>query len=233
MQYRPWQSKPSLMCRGFTYVEAVIAAALMCAVLGAFVISLDGGVDVFVTAFAKGVVGSRVNNALDQLVEDLSEAGATAVTVCGDGLEYDLYAVAMPLFRDADGTFRVTSSDTPAVQGVVVYCPFETDRGVRQLRRYVFYDTSYVFPFEFHGSPPITDEFIHLRDSAGQTLTINRAEGNTTLPEGRAYQTLCPGLAAFAVEPGELTRLEISAACLTRKDIKLVEKGERYVGHRN
>ncbi len=233
MQYRPWHCKSPLMRGGFSYVEAVIAAALMCVVLGAFVIALDGGVDVFVTAFAKGVVGSRVNNALDQLTEDLGEAGATAVTVCGDGLEYQLYAVAMPLFRDADGVFQVTSSDTPAVQGVVVYCPFETDRGVRQLRRYVFYDTSYVFPFEFHGSPPITDEFIHLRDSAGQTLTIDRAEGNTTLSEGRAFQTLCPGLTAFAVEPGNLTRLEIRAACLTRKGIELVDKGERYVAHRN
>ncbi|MFO7897809.1 MAG: hypothetical protein R6V58_01985 [Planctomycetota bacterium] len=218
---------------GFTYVEAIISVGLMCAVVGAFAVALDSGMDVFVTACIKGVVGSRVNAALDRLAQDLRETGSADVTVCCEGLDGDECSVALPSFRDADGTFHVTASLEPATQGVVVYCPFETDGGVRQLRRYVFYDTSYVFPFEFTGSPPITDDSIYLRDSLGQTLTVDRAAGNTSLPAGRAFQVFCPGMAAVDVDPGSPTHVVIQATCLTRKGVDLIKEGERYVAHRN
>jgi len=209
-----------------------ISIALMSMVMGAFVVALEGGSDAFFSGSARGVVSARVDEALRAMAADLRETQAGHVITCQNGLPDGQCALALSSARDADGDFHVTGSYRPDWQAVVAYCPYVTSKGLRQFRRYVVYDGSgtYTFPFSFR---QITDEEIQLEDALGQELTINRAEGNPSLEEGREYQVYCPGFTGLAVVVGDTTRLTLGASALTRRNKALSGEGDEYVALRN
>lgn len=224
--------------RGFTYVELMISIGILSAVMGAFAMALERGSDLFITGCAKGVLSARVESALNTMAADLREASQGLVATSTTGLPEGECAVVLPSARDSGGTFHVTSSYEPSWQAVVVYCPYVTSGGVRQLRRYVYYDTGYAFPFKFDGEHPITEDYIYLKDEDENELTVDRKSGNTLLPAGREFHVLCPGITGLDVdtdaeEGGGTTLVTVWAGCLTRGEVTLEDKGERYVAHRN
>jgi len=215
---------------GFTYVEVAISLGLLVVVMGAFVVALEGGSNGLVTGSARGVLTTRVYEALAAMDADLREASAAKITTGQAGLPANQCAVVLPSARDSSGAFVVGAAYQPAWQAVVVYCPYLTGKGVSQLRRYVYFDAAYTFPFEIL---EITADTIRLRDSGGRLLDVDRENGNTSLSPGREFQVLCPGLTELAVEVGAPTELTIRASCVTRRNVSLDTEVERYVAHRN
>jgi len=220
--------------RGFTYVEVVLSISLLVVVMGAFVVALNGGMSSFATGCASGVLSERTQAALRKIEADLREAPAGDVDVCVSGLPAGQAAFLLPSARDSAGVFHVTSAPyEPEWQAVVVYCPYVTDAGVSQLRRYVYYRDASDFPFHFHGAQPITDEYIELKGHGSASITVDREEGNTSLPAGLEFQVFCPGLTDLVVTPGAPTTVTLRARCLTRGETELAEERASYVAHRN
>ncbi len=215
---------------GFTYVEVTISLGLLVVVMGAFVIALEGGSNGLATGAARGMLSARAGEALAAMDADLREAAAAKITTEQTGLPANQCAVVLPCARDSSGAFVVNGAYRPAWQAVVVYCPHVSSKGVSQLRRYVYFDPTYTFPFQVL---EITADTIRLRDAGGQTLDVDRESGNPALPAGREFQVLCPGLTELAVEVGAPTRLSIQASCMTRRNVSLDIEAERYVAHRN
>jgi len=219
--------------RGYSLVEVAIASGILVSVLGAFVAALEGSSQSLATGCAKGLASARLEQALHRLEADCREASQSLITRNVDGLPVGQCAIALPCARDSEGSFHVTSSFQTAWQGVIVYCPYVTAEGVTQLRRYVYYSTSYSFPFTFVGSPPVTSESIMLQDALGCSLEIDRQHGNTSLPVGERFTVVCPGLIEWDIVPGALTTVSLNAGCGSRRGLSTQAEGIRYVAHRN
>lgn len=224
--------------RGFTYVEVMISVGLMSVVMSAFVMALERGSDSFITGCAKGVLSAGIESALDTMAADLREASQNLVATSTTDLPKGQCAVILPSARDSGGTFRVTSSYEPSWQAVVIYCPYVTSGGVSQLRRYVYYDSGHKFPFKFDGEHPITEDYIYLKDEDENELTVDRKSGNASLPAGREFHVLCPGITGLDVDTagkdGDRTTLvTVRAGCRARGQVTLESEGKRHVAHRN
>jgi hypothetical protein len=204
----------------------------MAVIISLFVVSLNNSSDSFLTGCAKTLAGGRIEHAMDALLADLREAPRTAVSIETRGLPTGQCAIAIPTARDSNGTFHLTSDYRPDWQGVVVYCPYETDAGVRQLRRYVVYDGSLTFPIHFREPDPIQENEIRLR-SEGTPFSIDRATGNTELETGREFLVACVGLTAFSVALGSPTTVTLEATVTARGETVLAEEDTAYVAHRN
>jgi hypothetical protein len=210
----------------------VISLALMAVIMGAFVMALNNSSDSFLTGCAKTLAGSRIDAAMNALLADLREAPRAQVDVETRGLLDGQCAVAMPTAQDADGTFHLTADYRPEWQGVVVYCPYETGAGVRQLRRYVVYQAGLSLPVAFATGNPITSSAIRVSTGTAP-ITIDREAGNTELDVGREFLVYCPGLVGFTVETGSPTTVTLQATVTARGQAVVTEEGTTYVAHRN
>jgi hypothetical protein len=213
---------------GFTYVEVTICLALMTTVVGLVAAAMEGGTQSFTRSSVRGMLTSRVNGALSAIEGDLRETSAGKVATFSDGLDAGYCLMVMPSARDADGAFHLTAGHRPDWQAAVVYCPYTTSGGVRQLRRYVQYDSSYQFPFQ---SCTINSGIIRLTDAIGQTLQINRGSGIAA--NDPAFEVFAPGVAGLNVELGDTTTVTVSADSPGRHGEALETEGVRKVAPRN
>jgi hypothetical protein len=179
------------------------------------------------------VLNERVSRLLHLLEADLRETDHDLVATCTTGLPAGQTALALPSARDSSGAFCVSGSYEPDWQAVVIYCHYQTDSGVDQLRRYVYYDSSFRFPFQFVGPNPITDDDIHLEDALGRTLTVDRRNGNTSLPAGRDFRALCPGTTMFGWSAGDPSAATVAAESVARGALTLNAEATLYVADRN
>jgi len=225
---------PTRSRRAFTYVEVVISAGILVTVMGMFVAALEGGFDSFTTSCARGVLTARADGAFKRLEADLREApaGMVHIKTSGDGLSPDLCAIVLPSARDSGGTFHVTADYQPDWRAVVIYCPYATDKGVAQLRRYVYYDDARAFTFPFTIAQVTADE-IRLEDAASGQLVMSRPDGNTLLAAGREFEVLCPGVTGLELSTGAPSRLTLRAGYTVRKNARLNTEVTRDVAHRN
>lgn len=219
--------------RGLTLVELTISVSLLSMILGAFVLTLHHSSESFMTGCAKGVVSARMNQAFASLLADLRETSSADVHVTTSGMEEGLCAVLLPSARDSAGVFRTDSAGRPAWQAVIVYCPFVTAAGVRQLRRYVCYADTADFPFRFHATDPISPTEIRLAARNGSPLVLNRESGNPNLPVGREFLVFSPGLTAFGVEPGGLVTVSLGLRCISRGKASIHAEDTALVATRN
>lgn len=216
----------------FTYVEVVISVALLAGVMSMFVAAFESSSDSFMTSCARGILLIRMENSLAVLEADLREAEQSKITVHTTGLPGGQCAIVLPSARDRTGAFQVSGSYGPCWQAVVLYCPYVTAKGVSQLRRYVYFDDSWVFKFPFTVDEITADE-VTLRDALDTLVVVNRHDGNTTLEAGREFTVLCPGFAALAATPGTPTRVTLSASCLARGNAGIEAEMIRDVAHRH
>ena len=225
---------PTRSRRAFTYVEVVISAGILVTVMGMFVAALEGGFDSFTTSCARGVLTARADGAFSRLEADLKEApaGMVHIKTSGDGLSSDLCAIALPSARDSGGTFHVTADYEPDWRAVIIYCPYVTEKGVAQLRRYVYYDDAGAFTFPFKIMQVTADE-IRLKDAGGGKIVMSRPNGNTSLEAGREFDVLCPGITGLELSTDTTTRITLRAGCITRKNISLDTEVTQDVAHRN
>jgi hypothetical protein len=217
-------------------VELTVCLGLMTIVLGLSAIVLDSGSDTSSFGYARGSLASGCQRALTALEADVRETAASTVETCTfteAGFAGAQSAVALGSPRDSQGQFHLDSSYGPRWQAVVVYCPYVLASGVRELRRYVVFDSECRFPVRFDGEPPVTAGQIELCDSGAppRKFTVDRANGN--LAAEPSYQVFCPGLTRFAVETGSPLRISLAAQCVARKGAVLEACYERSVGPRN
>jgi hypothetical protein len=198
--------------------------------MGSFAIALNGGSDSFVQSCARAVLTSRANEAFAALEADLRETDGDTVCVFSDGLPAGRCAVVFASARGADGTFQLDASYRPDWQAVIVYAPYTTSQSVRQLRRYVYYDDGYRFPFS---TCVVAEDVLTLTDADGRALVVNRADGNITLAPDPGCRVFCPGVTAFSVDPAQPARASITATCATRGGAALHATTECDVGYRN
>ncbi len=214
-------------------VELVISMGLLSIIMATFVVVLNSSSDALMTGCAKGVLSARLDQGLKTVEADLREASAANVHSSQSGLPEGQCAVLMPSARDSAGVFRVDSAGYPAWQAAVVYCPYVTSGGVSQLRRYKYYAAAASFPFQFDPGQPITETEVRLRGQDASVITIDRLNGNPSLPAGQNFQVLCPGLTGFQVTLGSPAAVTLKADCAARGNAVIANEETAYVGPRN
>ena len=212
------RSGAALAQGGFTYLELTVCMALMITILGLFVMAVESGSDALALSSRKGQIMWECLEALTMLERDFRETDAATIathTFAQSGFDDPQTAVAFASARDASGAFRYAADYRPSWHAVIVYCPYVTEGGIRQLRRYVYYGTGYQFPLEFWGASPVTSDSISLRDQLGQALVIDRHDGNPDAAPN--YLVLCAGVSRLDVTEGSPWRLAIAARSRTRR----------------
>ena len=214
--------------RAFTYVEVVIALGLMAVIMGSFAVALNSGSDSFVRSSVRGLLAANVSRTLTVLENDFHESSSSTVSTFADGLPEEQCLIVLASARDSDGVFHTTSTCRVDWQAAVVYCPYTTSQGVRQLRRYVYYDDSFAFPFQ---SCVIEADSVTLTDLLGSELVVDRKNGNPSA--GPAFEVLCPALRELGVELDDPVRLSVLLRSVVRRGAVLEASGVSHVGFRN
>jgi hypothetical protein len=191
----------------------MIALALMTGLFGLFVLLMQNSSAALAFSAERSCLASGAERALHVLEADLRETRAdwvSARTFEEQGWDRPQSALAMPSPRDFNGQVHVTEEGWPDWQTIVVYCPYITDAGERQLRRYQYPVGQHQFPLAFRDTPPIHSQVIRLRDTTGppRSLVVNRRTGH---PHAQPrFTVVCSRLVQFAAEDGPLWTISIS-----------------------
>ncbi len=174
---------------GLTLVEVMLAMSVLITVMGLSLFMFHQAAGLFQETDLACHLVEREQNALNMLRQDLRETGSSTVVRHSftDANFSELQrSWALATARDSGGAFQVDAGNEYRAdwQGVVVYCPYMTAGGVRELRRYVVYG-SYTYPFSFD-SITVDTIFITENDSTVQIQIDRHAGSVTTTPPGQA-----------------------------------------------
>lgn len=154
---------------GYTLVEMMIVLVVL-TVLGGMVYTLiSQGKDAAESLDVRIQLTEGARTAMREIVRDLSETSSDTVTTDGaaipsfvdpiNGETHQILVFASargdPADAAEDGTHdnnnyvHLDGDYIPSWRSVIVYCTYVTPAGTQQLRKYVYYNSSYSFPFTF------------------------------------------------------------------------------------
>ena len=167
---------------GLTLLEIMVALAILTIIMGLALFMFQQAAGNLQEADVTCYLTERQHKGLNDLRRDLRETGFNTITsyeFTDPNFSQDQDAWALATARAASREFHLDSSYAADWQGVIIYCPYKTARGMKELRRYVFYG-SYTFPFSFV-DPYITETHIYLEDALGTALAVDREAGNDSV----------------------------------------------------
>jgi hypothetical protein len=169
--------------KGFTLVETMQVLVILVLLLGMIVSALSTGGSVLVEFQGCSLRRNNLRLAAHQVWLDLVEAKRSdldTVVFSDPDLGEGQVAFLVHTARDTGYQFGVDANLAPQWQGVTVYCPEQTSKGVVEFRRYSCYPAGYTIPFKFKPGNSITTDTITLRDSAEppSQYAIDRHTGN-------------------------------------------------------
>jgi prepilin-type N-terminal cleavage/methylation domain-containing protein len=157
---------------GYTLTEIMIVLAVLAVLSGAVYFIVSSGRDAVESVDVRAQLSDGARVAMAEMVRDLSETNRDTVTVDGAGevtsfvdpLNNETHQIL--IFASARGDPAAPAEDGQHAsndyvhldsaykanwRSVVVYCTYVTPEGIQQLRKYVYYNNSYNFPFTFVG----------------------------------------------------------------------------------
>lgn len=170
--------------KGFTFVEILIVAAICILMFSALFFILSVGEKGRLFSDIHIQLQEQARGAMAVLIKDIGLTDAVlarnvSVTDPQAGQDYEMLII--PTAKNANSDFQRDNYGYPVWQGVIVYYPYVTSSGIRQLRRYVSYGL-YIFPVP---ADPIivgiTNSIITFDDSDGNPIVIDRANQANTL----------------------------------------------------
>lgn len=179
--------------RGFTLMEMMIVVAIFMFIVTAMLWLFSGGKNSWNTQDIQSELYLNARKAMDEMTRELAESGRNTVTiqVFQDPINSEYHeAICFASGRGSDGVASEDGSHTNNNyvhwkasgnvdwRSAVIYCPYQTAEGIKQLRRYVdygtsttYYGTTGIFSLTFVS---ITDTTITLLRGDSSTFTINR-----------------------------------------------------------
>src|SRR3990167_4317975 len=155
---------------GYTLTEIMIVLAVLAVLSGAIYFIVSSGRDAAESVDVRAQLSGGARVAMAEMVRDLSETNRSTVTVDGTGavtsfvdpLNSETHQILIfasargdPAAAAEDGTHanndyvHLDADYKPVWRSVIVYCTYVPPEGIQQLRKYVYYNDSYSFPFTF------------------------------------------------------------------------------------
>jgi len=158
---------------GYTLTEIIIVLAALTVLSAAIYSVVSQGRDAAESVDVRAQLTGSARTAMTEMARDLTETSSSTVTIDpitsnppvfpdplnGENHQILIFASARgdPAAASEDGQHanndyvHLDSDYKASWRSVVVYCTYITPEGIQQLRKYVYYNNSYNFPFTFVG----------------------------------------------------------------------------------